>query len=406
MTDSLSIAVIATQVGKTPKDITYSFVFDEIYRLAKRGLRIHVIRQVVEKDLISYGIYYHGIKDSIYPAVFKEILKNIGLYPLISLARSPRGLLYENLYSLRVKEIVKMYNIDLVHAHFAYPAGFIGLLAKKEIKKPLVVTLHGYDILVEPTVRYGIRLKKRYDVIIRRVLNYADAIIVASKAVYNEASKLCKVKRKIHIIPNGVDTKRFNPNIDGSILRKKLNIEDKFVVFTAKYHRPPYGIEYLISSIPIVLKKRKDVIFVIGGDGPLRPCFERLVLKLGVKNNVIFTGMISREYMPYYYAMSDVVVIPSLQEAWGLIVTEAMATGKPVIGTKVGGIVDQIIDGYNGFLVPPRDPKAIADKILWFIENPKEVKRMGLNARRFVEKNFDIKRRIDNIIKLYKKLLG
>ena len=277
MTDSLSVAIISTRVGKDPKSITYSFVFDEVYRLAKKGLRIHVIRQIVEDDSISYGIYYHGIKKPNSPLIFKEILKNITIYPIVSLARSLKRLWFENLYALRVKEIIKHVGIDLIHAHFAYPAGFVGLLAKIGTRKPLVVTLHGYDILIEPTVKYGIRLSKRYNAIIRKVLNYADAIIVASRAVYNEASKLCKEKNKIHLIPNGVDIERFNPHLDGSLIRKKLNVEDKYVVFTAKYHRPQYGIEYLIRSVPLVLRERKDIVFVIGGDGPLKPYYEKLI---------------------------------------------------------------------------------------------------------------------------------
>ena len=107
----------------------------------------------------------------------------------------------------------------------------------------------------------------------------------------------------------------------------------------------------------------------------------------------------------YYYAMSDIVVVPSLQEAFGLVVAEAMASGKPVIGSNVGGIPDQIIDGYNGFLVQPRKPKEIAEKILWLINNPEEARRMGMNGRRIVEEKFDINKRIDRLISLYHRIL-
>jgi len=79
--------------------------------------------------------------------------------------------------------------------------------------------------------------------------------------------------------------------------------------------------------------------------------------------------------MPYYYASSDIVLVPSLQESWGLIATEAMASAWPVIASNVGGLREQVIDGFNGFLVPPKSPKAIADRILYFLENPSEVER-------------------------------
>jgi glycosyltransferase involved in cell wall biosynthesis len=82
-----------------------------------------------------------------------------------------------------------------------------------------------------------------------------------------------------------------------------------------------------------------------------------------------------------------------------------MACGKPVVASRVGGLPDQVIDGYNGFLVPPRDPRALADRILHLLENPSEARRMGLNGRRLVEERFDIEKRVDKIVMLYKELV-
>ena len=89
---------------------------------------------------------------------------------------------------------------------------------------------------------------------------------------------------------------------------------------------------------------------------------------LGVSDIIIFTGRVLKKNS-LYYSTSDIVVAPSLQEAFGLTITEAMACGKPVIGTRVGGIPDQIVDGHNGFLVEPKNPSEIAQKIIWIIEN-------------------------------------
>jgi glycosyltransferase involved in cell wall biosynthesis len=83
-----------------------------------------------------------------------------------------------------------------------------------------------------------------------------------------------------------------------------------------------------------------------------------------------------------------------------------MACGKPVVASRVGGLPDQIIDGYNGFLVPPRDPKALADRILYLLENPSEARRMGLNGRKLAVERFDIEKRVDKIVKLYQELVN
>jgi glycosyltransferase involved in cell wall biosynthesis len=292
----------------------------------------------------------------------------------------------------------------LIHAHFAYPEGLVGLLAKKRTRKPLVVTVHGYDILVEPAVRYGVRLDKRIDTIVSEVLSEADAIIAASRAAFNEVNKIARDADKVHLIPNGVDLQRFSPNIDGSQLRKKLGIEGRSIVFALRHHEPKNGLEYLIRAIPIVAKERDDVVFVIGGDGSLMKFHKQLANALEVRDKVIFTGMIPQDEVPHYYAMSNLTVVPSLQEAFGLVVSEAMACGKPTIGTKVGGIPDQIIDGYNGFLVQPRNPREIAEKILSLLNDPKEARRMGMNGRKIVEEKFDANKRTDKIIQLYSRL--
>jgi glycosyltransferase involved in cell wall biosynthesis len=404
MAKELSVAIISGSVGKTPKDITYSFVFDEAYRLAQKGVEVHVIRSKVEGDSISYGIHYRGIERKYDVRVLNFLVRNITCYPALSLIRKPTALYWENLYALNVARVVEKYDVGLIHAHFAYPEGLVGLLAKRRTGKPLVVTVHGYDILVEPSIGYGIRLSLRLDSIVRKVLKEADAVITASSATFNESNKIVGNTEKVYLIPNGVDIKRFNPSLDGSYLRRKWGISDHVkLVFTLRAHEPKYGIEYLLRAASLL--KRNDVIFVIGGDGSLRAYHEQLAVDLGISERTIFVGKISQKEVPYYYAMSDIVVVPSLQEAFGLVVSEALACGKPVIGTKVGGIPDQIIDGYNGFLVKPKDPKEIAEKILWLLEHPEEAKQMGINGRKIVEEKFNSEKRIDRLIEVYEKVI-
>ena len=406
MDKEISVAVISEPVGKSPEEVACSFVFDEVYRLAKKGVNMYVIRGKIEGGSISYGIHFHGIEKLINPQALNVFMKNIMLYPPISLVRNPIHIYWENLYASNVSKIIEKYNIDLIHAHFAYREGLVGLLAKAKTKKPLIVTCHGYDILFEPTIKYGVRLSRRINSIVHKVLNSADAILTASKATFNECKKIVSDTDKIYLIPNGVDVEKFNPHINGFNIRRKHRIEGYTVVFTLRGHVPKNGLEYLIKAVPRVLSEKKNVIFVIGGDGPLRRYHERLATKLNVKEKIIFTGIIPQNLVPYYYAMSDIVVVPSLQEAFGLVVTEAMACGKPVIGTRVGGIPDQIIDGYNGFLVKPRSPEEIAEKIIYLVDNPDEARHMGMNGRRIVEERFNIEKRVEKIISIYEEVLS
>jgi glycosyltransferase involved in cell wall biosynthesis len=392
-------------VGSTPEQIGYSYVFDEASILAERGLDVHVIRPKLHKSFQSHKITFHGFEKKINFKSFK-LMKNVLHYHAPgNIILNKKDLYGKALYATEASKFVKKYDIDLIHAHLTYPEGFIGLITKAITKKPLIVTVHGFDILKEGKIGYGIRLNKNKDRIIKKILKTSDAIIVASHATYKEVQKIIHNAKRIHLIPNGVDIGKFNPSLDRNIVRKKFGVKETFLVFSLRHHRQVYGLKYLIKAAAIVLEEYDDVFFIIGGKGELLHYHKKIANKLEISNKIIFTGEIKRMEVPHYYAASDVVVVPSLQEAFGLVVSEAMATGKPVIGTDVGGIPDQIIDGYNGFLVKKKKSNEIADKILWILENEDKAITMGFNGRKIAENKFNLEKRVTKIIDLYENLL-
>jgi len=268
----MRIILVSSSIGKSPEDVIYSFVFDEAYRLARRGLEIHVARGSFtdEWEESSFSMYFYGLGHrKLRLEALYTLLRNIRKYPPKALIRGPKAIYFENLYAWRVLSAANMIKPDLIHAHFAYPEGFVGYIVKKTVNIPLVVTLHGYDVLTEPSVGYGIRLKRGYDTLVRKVLNYSDVVICNSRALYDEALKIVNNADKLKLIYHGVDLKLFTPR-EKDEARVKLGLPpDKYIVFTAKHHHPQYGIEYLIKSIPEILSKTKDALFIIGGDGPL-----------------------------------------------------------------------------------------------------------------------------------------
>jgi hypothetical protein len=114
MSEEISVAVISESVGKSPEEVTCSFVFDEVYRLAKKGVNMHVIRGKIEGGSISYGIHFHGIEKLIDPQALNMFMKNIMLYPSIFLVRNPIHIYWENLYALNVSKIIEEYHLDLI----------------------------------------------------------------------------------------------------------------------------------------------------------------------------------------------------------------------------------------------------------------------------------------------------
>jgi glycosyltransferase involved in cell wall biosynthesis len=402
--DQISIALISGAIPKSLSTAYSSFVLDEVNQLVCRGIDVHAVRGFVEKGSTQFGIHYRGMDNFLKMKFILSIFSNRKLLYKTGCFVQPKMLVFLTNYAKSVSNEITNENLDLIHAHFAYPEGFVGLLAKKETRKPLVVTVHGVDVLVEPSIEYGARLDKNVNNRVKRVLQDADAVIVASNATFEAVNEIIE-KDRIKFIPNGVNLGKFNPSLDCTYLREKLGVGNWSVIFSLRSHERVYGLEYLIRAAEIVSKQRDDVLFILGGDGTLRQTHEKLVTELGLRKKIIFTGKIAREEVPYYYCLSKIVVVPSVQEAFGLAVSEAMACEKPVIGSNLGGIRDQIVDGQSGFLVEPKSPIKIAEKILWLLANPDESTRMGLNGRKIVEEKFNIEKRIDKVIKVYKKVL-
>jgi glycosyltransferase involved in cell wall biosynthesis len=406
----MRVLIVSSYFPSSKEGVAGIFVYEEAKRICDRNVEVHVARGLrsirnERKNLVADGINIHNFSEGINLPFLSCGWKTFGILPIRSFFR-PDSIFFTVPYSWFLLHLIKEFSIDIIHAHFAYPAGFAGLLAKKAAEKPLVVTLHGVDIITEPSINYGIRLKKAYDRMVEKVVECADKVFAASTFVYQEALNAGCEQERLVLLPNGVDMRRFNPEINGAIMAKRLGIEKQPIVFTLRAHDPKNGIEYLIRAIPQVVKEMPEVIFVIGGDGPLRTFHEALARKLNIYKSCIFVGRIPQGELPYYYSACDIFVIPSVTEAFGIVTVEAMACGRPVIGTNVGGIQDIVRDRASGFLVRPRDSNEIADRIIALIENPKLRRTMGNKGRKIAEENFDINKRIDKILSVYHDLMN
>lgn len=407
----MKILVVSTQFPLSRDEVGYSFIFDEASKLSNSDVTIHVARGVKsilnrKKDMIVNKMYVHNydgkIDISTLPSIMKvnyRLLSANAFHPYI--IRTLRTLLY----SCFIIQLVERYEIDVIHAHFAYPEGLAALLAKNFVRKPFILTLHGYDIITEPLINYGIRLKKRYDILVRKILSKADRVFAASRYVYWEALNAGCSQERLVYLPNGVDLKRFNPDIDGFSIRRKFGVTTEPIIFTLRGHVPKNGIEYLIKAVPTVLKEVPDAVFVIGGSGPLMAYHKGLAAQLGLRRQIHFIKYIPPDELPYYYAASDVFIIPSVIEAFGLVAAEATACGKPVIGAKTGGIPDIVREELNGCLVEPRDAKSIADKIVFLLRNPALTQKMGVEGRKIAKRHFDIEKRVQKILDIYHELV-
>jgi glycosyltransferase involved in cell wall biosynthesis len=404
-----SLAIVSGPVGKTPADPSYSFVFNEARKLAEKGLEIHIIRQKREKMSISCGIRFHGLEKTVDVDIIKSA-KLLSNYPPFSLLRNPAVIYWENLYALNVARIVEKNNLGLIHAHFAYPEGWAGLLAKKQTGQPLIVTLHGYDVNTVPEINYGIRLNEKLDLLVRRVLGNADAVVCVNSDLGRKALDLGTPNKKLFVVFNGVDLDLFRPlrgaiSSEANTVRRLFGIsENDFLILNARHLRPVYGLEYLIYAAKVVYSHVRNVKFLIAGDGDQQEKLSQLIKTLGLQETVKLIDYVPKALMPKLMRACDLYINTALSDGMSPSIIEAIASGIPVVGFDIGGARDMVEDGITGFLVKPKDFETLAFKIIYFLNNPDLMKEIGVKARKKAEREFDINERILKILTIYNKV--
>jgi glycosyltransferase involved in cell wall biosynthesis len=233
-------------------------------------------------------------------------------------------------------------------------------------------------------------------------LIYTDKIVVTSNT-YAATSRSVWHFDPV-VIPNAVDTKKFNPKNNNSKIIKRHGLEGKKMVLyvgRVKFHK---GIEYFVGAAKFMDKNTK---FLIVGSGDYEDVIRDYIHDLKLEDRVTLVGKVPDSELPQYYAACDVFVLPSLTrlEAFGIVGLEAMATGKPVIVSDIPGVREVITDGREGYLSPPMEIELMAKKIKKLLADPKLRKRMGMAGRKKVVKYFEISKIVDSLEKVYKEVI-
>jgi len=290
-------------------------------------------------------------------------------------------------YAREIRHVIHECNIDLLHAFWTIPCGFVSSFCCGDI--PLLTTLEGSDIKV-----FGRELISKPP--IKRALKKSRKIIALSDELKREAIELGAREDKIHVIPDGVDTSKFKPG-DKHVLRAELNLSEGFLIL---YVGSLFKLKRVDRLIKASANLSKDFEFhvVIAGDGPERQNLERLAESLGLKT-ILFKGSVAHEDMPSYMAASDVLVLPSETEGLPTCVQEAMACGIPVIASNVGGLPDLITNGVNGYLA--NDEIELEGYLRQMMSSPGSVSLMGTNALRFARQNLSLDSIVERIEAVY-----
>jgi len=305
---------------------------------------------------------------------------------------------------LGLRHFLEKQKIGLIHAH-GYKTNFYVLAATAGKKIPCVTTCHNW-LGDESKMRF-------YSWLDKSLLKRFDRVVAVSDPVMREIQKHGTASKKVVKILNGIDVDRFINTGNRARLKEELGIpENARVIGTVGRLSEEKGHMHLFEAAVTVMERCPKVVFLVVGDGPLRPYLEEKSkefadtarVKTGISETpFIFAGV--RQDMPAIYSIMDIFILPSLNEGLPMVLLEAMASQKPVIATNVGAVPKVIENGYSGILVPPGDIESLAEAIIDLLSNPRKAGVFAAHARERVEQEFSSKRMAERYIEVYKDVL-
>lgn len=352
--------VIATELGKL---------------LAEKGHDIHFISSSLPFRLnrMYHNVYYHQVEVNQY-SVFQ--------YPPYDIALASK-----------IAEVINREELDVLHVHYAIPHAVCAILAKQMSKRDvkIITTLHGTDITVlgyDPSLTDAIQFG----------IEQSDLVTAVSKSLIEQTYDLIQPEKKIEAVYNFID-QRVYKKVDSSYLREEYEIrpEEKIVIHVSNF-RAVKRVTDVIKTFAKINEKIPAKLLLVG-DGPEMSVVCHLVDELGLRDQVLFLG--KQDNLEELYSISDLMLLLSEKESFGLVLLEAMACGVPCIGTNVGGIPEVITNGETGFICKVGDIDEIAEKALLLLTDGTLHNRVSQNALAEVNKRFLADRIVEEYENLY-----
>ena len=343
--------------------------------LAKKGHEIHFIsyRQPFRLDNYSTNIFFHEV--------------TIPDYPLFDYAP------YELNLTSKLVDVVMHENLDLLHVHYAIPHASAAVSAKNilstyGINIPIITTLHGTDITL-------LGKDESFKPVIEYSINQSDAITAVSKDLILSTKKYFNIDQDINLIPNFIDVSLYKNKSNFELRKKFANKGEKLLVHVSNF-RKVKRVNDVIRIFNDVNKRIPCKLLMIG-DGPDRIDAEKLTRELNLTQNIRFVGKIKS--VEKFLSISDIFLLTSESESFGLVALEALASSVPVISTNQGGINEVNINGATGYLFNVGDIKNMSKKCIEILSDSELLKELRDNSL-IHAKNFDIK----NIVPMYENL--
>jgi N-acetyl-alpha-D-glucosaminyl L-malate synthase BshA len=357
--------VVATELGKL---------------LAERGHEIHFITSSLPFRLnkVYCNITFHEVEVNQY-SVFK--------YPPYDLALASK-----------MAEVAKREKLDLLHVHYAIPHAICAFLAKQMVGEDLkiVTTLHGTDITV---LGYDQSLSD----LIRFGIETSDKVTAVSHSLVEQTIELLQPKKQIETVYNFIDDRIYFKKNTTHLKREYGIDEDEKVIIHVSNFRKVKRVQDVIYSFQLIQRKINAKLLLVG-DGPEMSFVSRLVRELGLTDKVLFLG--KQDNLEQLYSISDLMLLLSEKESFGLVLLEAMACGVPCIGTNIGGIPEVIHEGKTGFLSEIGDINTVSNHAIHILSNPDLHKKMSEHAIYIAKNDFHSEKIVSEYESIYYDLLS
>ena len=342
--------------------------------LARKGHQVHFITYSypVRLDFLEMNIHFHEV--------------HVEEYPLFHYQP------YELALSSKMAYVVKTYNIDILHVHYAIPHAYAGYMAKQMLKRegievPMITTLHGTDITLvgnHPTYKEAVTFS----------INESDVVTSVSESLKRDTLRLFNVDKDIKVIPNFIGLQKMERV--SPCKRSVMASADELIVTHISNFRKVKRVDDVVRVF-YGIQQQLPAKLIMVGDGPEREIADQLCKDLGIKKKVLFLGNTSD--IDRILCFTDLFLLPSESESFGLSALEAMAAGVPVVSSKAGGLSEVNEEGVSGYLCPIGDVQTMAEKAIYILSDKDRLAQFKQNARK-VAARFDE----EKIIPMYEAL--
>ncbi len=346
--------------------------------LADKGHEVHFItyNQPVRLDYFSHHLHYHEV-------LMEE-------YPLFQYQP------YELALSSKMVEIVEKHQLEILHVHYAIPHAYAAYMAKQMLKEKginikVITTLHGTDITL-------VGSHPNYKTAVAFSINHSDVVTAVSESLKQDTLRLFDISKEIEVVYNFIDVKKYEKTHQGECQRDALAKPEERILTHISNFRPVKRVEDVIKIFYKVQKEVPSKLLMVG-DGPDRLKVENLVVELGISDKVIFLG--NSNEVTKILCYSDVFLLPSETESFGLAALEAMAASTAIISTNTGGLPEVNIQGETGFLSNLGDIDDMAKNAVAILKDEAVLTSFKDNAKKH-SKQFSLA----SILPQYKKIYG